>query len=364
VRALQGTLIEGRQMPQRATPDSARRVSRLGGTGRLVNMRDHGRDTARILPSDENIRLQSQRVIGAEPVSTVPPASRFSARVDHTCRARGVALMGVLNVTPDSFYDGGRYTDVRAAIARLDELVDEGADIVDVGAESSRPGAEPVESHEQIERLEPIVRHAVKEVPALVSVDTTSPTVAEHMLQLGAHAINDVSCLVNTQLARVAAQHQAALIIMHTRGDLGSMSGFSEYPDSAYQDVVADTLAEWLDARDRALSAGMAADAVFLDPGIGFAKNARHSFAILRRLEEYRRAGARIVVGPSRKSFIAAVDPSSPDERLGGTIAACLLCYQRGAAVLRVHDVGAVRQAIAVASAAEPSSDWPEGPDA
>jgi dihydropteroate synthase len=272
--------------------------------------------------------------------------------------------MGVLNITPDSFFDGGRYTDVGAATVRMDQLVDEGADIVDVGAESSRPGATTVEPSEQIARLEPVVKYAVQEARALVSIDTTSPEVADRMLQLGAHAINDVSCVENTELARVAAQHQAALIIMHTRGDLGSMSGFSEYPDDAYQDVVADTLADWTEARDRAVSAGVSADAVFLDPGIGFAKNARQSFSILRRLGEYRRSGARIVVGPSRKSFIAAVDPSPPDGRLGGTVAACLLCFQRGAAVLRVHDVGAIRQAVAVASAAEPGSNWPEAPDA
>ncbi len=351
-------------MPQRATPQSARRVSRLSETGRLVNMRDRGRDTARIKPNDRDIRLRSQRVTGCEPVAAVSPASQFCERVDHACRARGVALMGVLNVTPDSFYDGGRYTDVGAATARLDQLVTEGADIVDVGAESSRPGAAPVEPNEQIARLEPVVRHAVQEAQALVSIDTTSPAVAERMLQLGAHAINDVSCLANTRLARVAAQHQAALIIMHARGDLGSMSGFSEYPEDAYQDVVADTLNEWTEARDRAVSAGMSAEAVLLDPGIGFAKNARQSFVILRRLVEFRRSGARVVVGPSRKSFIAAVDPNPPGHRLGGTIAACLLCYQRGAAVLRVHDVGAIRQAVAVASAAEPSSHWPEAPDA
>ena len=327
-------------------------------------MSDRGRDTARFEPNYRNIQLRSQGVNGCETTGSNAPAADFCERVDHACRARGVALMGVLNLTPDSFYDGGRYVDVAAATTRLSQLVDEGADIVDVGAESSRPGASRVHPGEQIERLEPVVRHALQEARALVSVDTTSPEVANHMLQLGAHAINDVSCLADTQLAQVAAQHRAALIIMHNRGDLGSMSGFSEYPDDAYRDVVADTLAEWTQARDRAVSAGIPADAVFFDPGIGFAKNARQSFAVLQRLAEFRRSGARVVVGPSRKSFIAAVDPSPPDERLGGTIAACLLCYQRGAAVLRVHDIRAVRQAVAVASAAEPSSSWVETPDA
>ena len=259
--------------------------------------------------------------------------------------------MGVLNVTPDSFYDGGRFCSVDAAAAHVARLVGEGADVIDVGAESSRPGATAVPPLEQLARLEPAVRAAVGRGDVVVSVDTTCPEVADQVLGWGAQAINDVSCLADPELARVAARHGAALVLMHNRGPLGSMAGFSQYPDDAYHDVVEEVLMEWQAARQRAVRAGMSPDDVLLDPGIGFAKNARHSFEIVRRLPELLRATARLVVGPSRKSFIAAVDPVPPEGRLGGTIAACVLCAQRGASVLRIHDVGAVRQALAVAAA-------------
>lgn len=267
--------------------------------------------------------------------------------------ARGAALMGVLNVTPDSFFDGGRYLEGRSAIGRLEELLAEGAEIVDIGGESSRPGSEKVPAEEQIRRIEPAVRRAVEVGRAVVSVDTTLPEVADRMLGLGANVVNDVSCLSDPELARVAARHDAVLIVMHSRGSMSEMKGFSEYPDDGYGDVVEDVRAEWRAARARAVECGMRADRVWLDPGIGFAKNARQSFEILKRLSEFSSEEAPVVFGGSRKSFIAAVDGAPAERRLGGTIAACLLAAERGAKVLRVHDLADVRQALAVARAAE-----------
>jgi dihydropteroate synthase len=174
------------------------------------------------------------------------------------------------------------------------------------------------------------------------------------MLSLGAELVNDVSCLADVDLARVTARSGATLVLMHTRGGLGSMAGFSEYPDDGYEDVVSDVRREWCAARDRAVAAGLPAERVWFDPGIGFGKNARQSFELLRRLEELRDLGVPMVVGPSRKSFIRAVDDVGPEERLGGTIAACLWAAARGAAVLRVHDVRAVRQALSVADVLGP----------
>jgi len=260
--------------------------------------------------------------------------------------------MAAVNVTPDSFYDGGRYLGAEAAAGHVDDLIEQGADIIDIGGESTRPGAEPVAPAEQIARIEPVVEHAVKR-GALVSIDTTRPEVAERMLRLGAHVINDTSCLADNELAQVTARHGGALVIMHSRGPMSRMPGFSQYPDDAYDDVVADLLQEWSAARERAVAAGMPRGDVLLDPGLGFAKNARHSYEVLTRLAELGRARARIVVGPSRKSFIATADPAPPEARLGGTIAACLLAVQRGASVLRVHDLRDVRQALAVAHAAQ-----------
>jgi dihydropteroate synthase len=256
--------------------------------------------------------------------------------------------MGVVNATPDSFYQAGRSETQDAACLRIDQLRVEGAEIADIGGESSRPGAASVPDAEQLERIEPAVRHALSSSKLAVSIDTTSPRVAERMLEIGAVLVNDVSCLADVDLARVTARRGATLIVMHTRGLLGSMTGFSEYPDDAYEDVVADVRREWCAARDRAEAVGLSRDRIWFDPGIGFGKNAAQSFELLRRLAEFRDLGAPIVVGASRKSFIRAVDDVGPEERLGGTIAACLWSAAQGADVLRVHDVRAVRQALAV----------------
>ena len=256
--------------------------------------------------------------------------------------------MGVVNATPDSFYAEGRSEGHAATLARVDQLRHEGAEIADIGGESSRPGAAPVAAEDQIARIEPAVAHAVASGELQVSVDTTSPRVAERMLAIGAVLVNDVSCLADSDLARVTARAGATLILMHTRGSLGSMAGFSDYPEDAYDDVVADVRREWCDARDRAVAAGLPRDRVWFDPGIGFGKNARQSFELLRRLAELRDLKVPLVVGASRKSFIRAVDDAGPEERLGGTIAACLWCAAQGADVLRVHDVRAVRQALSV----------------
>jgi dihydropteroate synthase len=267
--------------------------------------------------------------------------------LDQTCRERGVALMGVLNVTPDSFFDGGRYLGADAARERVDRLIAEGADLIDIGAESSRPGANEIPAAEQIARMEPALRYAVEQGRP-VSIDTTSPEVAERALALGARLVNDVSCLADPELARVTARAGAALLVMHSRGPMSAQRGYSIYPDAGYRDVVADVRNEWRSARERAASAGLAPADVWFDPGLGFAKNARQSFELLARLAEFRAEGTPIVVGASRKSFLALEDGAPPEQRLGGTVAACLFAAEHGASVLRVHDVAAVRQALSV----------------
>ena len=262
--------------------------------------------------------------------------------------------MGVVNATPDSFYAAGRSEDHDAARRRIDQLCAEGAQIADIGGESSRPGAAAVPEGEQLARIEPAVRYALSSGKLQVSVDTTSPRVAERALEIGAVFVNDVSCLADIDLARVTANGGATLILMHTRGALGSMAGFSDYPDDAYEDVVRDVRREWCAARDRAVAMGLPAERVWFDPGIGFGKNARQSFELLRRLGELGDLGVPLVVGVSRKSFIRAVDDVGPEERLGGTVAACLWCAAQGAGVLRVHDVRAVRQALSVTEQLSP----------
>jgi dihydropteroate synthase len=261
-------------------------------------------------------------------------------------RRRGVALVGVCNVTPDSFSDGGHHLRYEAACQRVDELLAEGADSVDIGAESTRPGAVCVAPEEQLARMLEVVRYAATK--ACVSVDTTRPEVAEACLEAGAVAINDVSCLADPRLAEVAARAGATLILMHARGSQAEMRGFSVYPDNGYGNVVEDVLSEWNRAADLAVSRGLARDALVMDPGLGFAKNAQQSLLLLRRTGELvSRLDVPVLVGASRKSFLRVVDADAPPtERLGASVAAALHATRQGAQLVRVHDVRATRQAI------------------
>jgi dihydropteroate synthase len=263
--------------------------------------------------------------------------------------------MGIVNLTPNSFYDGGRYLDAEQQRAVVDRLLAEGADVLDIGGESTKPGSDPVPAATQIERIDVALRHALAR-GAVVSVDTTEPSVADYALGLGAQLINDVSCLANIELAHVAARHRAHLLISHSRGAMSEMRGFSQWPDDDYDDIVKEVAEDWERARRGAMAAGVPRANVLFDPGLGFSKNARHCYVILQRLREFESLQAPIVVGPARKSFIAAVSPLPPEQRLGGTIAACLAAAQRGAAMLRVHDVEAVKQALAVDAAVESGS--------
>jgi dihydropteroate synthase len=268
-------------------------------------------------------------------------------------RRERAVLMGVLNRTPDSFSDGGRYVDDGAAVAHVEAMVRDGAEIVDVGAESTRPGAAPVSAAEQLARLGDVIRLAAER--AVVSIDTTLPEVAERALRDGASVVNSVSLEPAAELGALARAHGAALVLMHSRGAMAAMPGFSTYADDAYGDVVADVAREWSTAAERALASGLPRSDLLFDPGLGFFKNARHSMELCARLDELVALGFPVVVGPSRKSFVtrAAGDdpPAPPDRRLGGSLAAAIACVERGAAVVRTHDVAETRQALAMAKA-------------
>lgn len=253
-------------------------------------------------------------------------------------------VMGILNVTPDSFSDGGRYVDAEKALAHVRRMVADGADIIDIGAESTRPydGQKPVSAEEEIRRLEPMLPHLAHfGVP--VSIDTMKAKVARIALDAGASIINDVHGLQgDPDMARVAAETGAPVVAMHNRDTV-----------DASLDIMADIAEFFARTMDIAEQAGISRDKIVLDPGIGFGKTPEQSMQVLARLAELTQYGFPILVGASRKRFIASVSPSEPDQRLGGSLAAHLLAALNGAAIIRTHDVYDTVQALRIASAIE-----------
>jgi len=255
--------------------------------------------------------------------------------------------MGVVNATPDSFSDGGRFLAADAAVERALRLADEGADLVDLGGESTRPGAPPVPADEEIRRVVPVVeRLRARGFPLPISVDTSKGAVARAALAAGADLVNDVTGIRDPDLGRAAAEARAPVVLMHGRGTPADMAS-----RAVYGDVVAEVAAELSEALARAAAAGIPADATILDPGIGFAKTAEQSVVVLARVGELRRLGRPLLVGPSRKSFIGKLTGAPVEDRLAGTLAAVVQCVLAGVELLRVHDVAAARQAALVAAA-------------
>jgi dihydropteroate synthase len=268
-------------------------------------------------------------------------------------------LMGVVNVTPDSFSDGGLFLDAGAAVVHAQRLVAEGADIVDVGGESTRPGAEPVSAEEELRRVLPVVEGIVAEgTPVQVSIDTSKASVARAALDAGASLVNDVSALrADPEMAGLVADSGCECCLMHMLGEPRTMQA-----DPRYGDVVDDVRAFLQERLAFAVSEGVREERIMLDPGIGFGKTVAHNLALLRRLDELTALGRPLLVGTSRKSFLGRIiagaagepEPVDPARRLPGTIATSVLALERGASVFRVHDVAPVRDALAVAAATLP----------
>ncbi|HKI66232.1 MAG TPA: dihydropteroate synthase [Solirubrobacterales bacterium] len=254
-------------------------------------------------------------------------------------------LMGVVNVTPDSFSDGGRYLDPAAAIGHGLELLEQGAEILDVGGESTRPGAEEVGAGEEMRRVLPVIEGLAGE--ATVSIDTSKAQVARAALDAGASIVNDVTALRHDpEIGVLCGERGATLVLMHMQGDPRTMQ-----EDPRYDDVVEDVKAFLAERMEVAVATGVAEQRIWLDPGIGFGKDLDHNLELLRRLGELRALGRPLVIGTSRKSFIGKIDGSPVEERLGGTIASSILAAAEGAGVLRVHDVAEAAQAVKVANA-------------
>ena len=262
-----------------------------------------------------------------------------------------VLVMGIVNVTPDSFSDGGRYLDPGAAVARCHELLAEGADVLDLGAESTRPGSPPVPPDEQWRRLEPVLTRLQAERPdAVLSCDTRDAAVADRALGAGARIINDVSALTDAAMARTVARDCAGLVLMHMRGTPETMQR-----DTTYGDVVAEVDAHLRERLARAEAAGVLRECVAFDPGIGFGKSAEGSLALLARgIPALAASGRPVLVGASRKSFLARLtaDDGPPATRVSASLAAAALAVFEGATILRVHDVAATVRVAKIALAA------------
>jgi dihydropteroate synthase len=245
-------------------------------------------------------------------------------------------VMGILNVTPDSFSDGGRYDAQDRALARAREMAAAGADIIDIGGESTRPGAAPVPEDEELRRIIPLIERLSAELPVPLSVDTYKSSVAEKALEAGAAIINDISGLrFSPDMARIAADHGAPLVIMHIKGTPRNMQ-----QNPVYSDVVGEIMTYLEEGIELAIKAGVDREKIVIDPGIGFGKNLEHNLMLINRLDEFKSLGRPILLGTSRKKFIGTVlDIPVPDQRVDGTAATVALGIAKGAGIVRVHDV-------------------------
>jgi dihydropteroate synthase len=253
--------------------------------------------------------------------------------------------MGVVNVTPDSFSDGGRFLEPKAAIHHANALIEEGADILDVGAESSRPGARAISAEEELSRLMPVLE-GLRDCPVPVSVDSVKPEVMRAALASGASMINDITALRSAGALETAAASDAAVCLVHMQGEPRTMQ-----LEPCYRDVVAE-VAAFLSARVAAAEgAGVARERIVVDPGFGFGKTAAHNFELLRNLDRIAALGVPVLAGWSRKSTLGAITGRDADGRLAASLAAALLAVERGARIVRVHDVAATRDALEVLAA-------------
>jgi dihydropteroate synthase len=258
-------------------------------------------------------------------------------------------VMGILNVTPDSFSDGGSFLSRSDAIDRALQLLDEGADIVDIGGESTRPGAVPVAINEELERVIPVIEELARRRPdSVISADTVKSEVARQAIAAGAHIVNDVSGLrLDAEMVHVCAETGAGLVLMHSRGTVSDMASFTH---AIYDDVLSEVSRELETALENAQRAGVAREAIAIDPGIGFSKTSRQSIEMLRGISRLVAIGRPVVVGVSRKRFVGEITGArEPTDRLSGTLGASVGALALGARIFRVHDVRPHREALDVA---------------
>ena len=256
-------------------------------------------------------------------------------------------VMGILNVTPDSFYDGKRYNTVKNAVDHALKMVEEGADIIDVGGESTRPGAYPVSEAEELKRIIPLIKILSKQIRKPISIDTYKAKVAEKAIDAGASIINDIGgLLMNKHMAKVAAEAKVPVIIMHKKGKPRTMQ-----KNPIRKNVMSEIMSYLQKSVSRAVNAGIDEDKIILDPGIGFGKTLHQNLKILKRLKEFKSMGFPILIGTSRKQFIGAILKLSTRERLYGTLATLAIAVMNGAHIVRVHDVREAVQVVRICDA-------------
>lgn len=253
-------------------------------------------------------------------------------------------MMGVLNVTPDSFSDGGLFIDTDKAVEHAKQMANDGAEIIDVGGESTRPFSEPISEEEELKRITPIIQRLINETNVSISIDSYKPKVAEECLKLGVHLVNDITGLKNKEMIKVVAKYKVPVVIMHMKEMPKNMQ---ENP--TYNDVVKEIKEFFNERINEAKKAGV--NDIIIDPGVGFGKTTEHNLQILKRLSEFKDFGYPILVGPSRKSFIGDITGLPVNERLEGTLAAISIAIMNGASIIRVHDVKECKRAVQIADA-------------
>jgi dihydropteroate synthase len=264
----------------------------------------------------------------------------------------GCILMGVLNVTPDSFSDGGLFFDREKAIKHGLKMAADGAAIIDVGGESTRPGSKPVSTRQQIERVVPVIEEIHKKVDVPISIDTHNVEVAKAALEAGAAMINDITALNNERIAQLVVEHQVPVVLMHMQGSPATMQ-----VEPKYEDVVGEVLEFLLGRAKRAERFGIPKERIFIDPGIGFGKTLEHNLLLLKNIDKFVAAEYRVLVGTSRKSFIGKITGrENPGRRIFGTAATVALCAAAGVSIVRVHDVAEMLDVVKVTNTIVKSS--------
>jgi dihydropteroate synthase len=263
---------------------------------------------------------------------------------EYTLRFEKTLIMGILNVTPDSFSDGGLFDNVDTAIAHGKKMVSDGADLIDIGGESTRPGAAPLTEKEELGRISPVLTQLLHEVSVPISIDTYKPHVADTCLKAGAHLINDITGMTNPEMRKIVAKHNVPVVLMHMKGTPKTMQ-----QNPAYQDLLGEITTFFQEQIHKTQKEGI--QKIIIDPGIGFGKTVEHNLLVLKHLDVFKTLGCPICVGPSRKSFIGMITGLSAKERLEGTLAAVTIAIMNGANIVRVHDVKECKRAVQIIDA-------------